>query len=316
MLRASKWIECRSPDEPVTDTARRALKLRLEAVESYLPLAAYQAECDVEHVHQLRVATRRAMAALDIFKDNLPRRRRRRLMRKLRQIRRAAGDARDLDVLMARLNGRAKPCPQDALEAILGRLCRKRRRAQRPLRRVRRRMQRWELDRRVRQLTKRVRVRQAANPRRVQPFRTWAQHQLRSMVGEFFALGRPTTNLDDLHRFRIQAKRLRYAMEVFAGGMPPAMRSELYPAIESLQEKLGHINDRATAAARYERWLDKVTEPAQSACLREMLEEETRALNEDVKAFRKWWTDRRRMELERRFRRVLGQKQSRKTRGG
>ena len=59
-------------ETPVADAARHALTVRLEVVRDYLPLALHEAEKDPEHVHQLRVGTRRARAALDIFSFCLP----------------------------------------------------------------------------------------------------------------------------------------------------------------------------------------------------------------------------------------------------
>ena len=46
------------PDASVDDAARLSLEARLTAVAHHLPLAAYHAEQDVEHVHRLRVSTR------------------------------------------------------------------------------------------------------------------------------------------------------------------------------------------------------------------------------------------------------------------
>src|SRR5262249_41087486 len=63
--------------------------------------AAYHADEDVEHVHQLRVASRRADAALKLFRAYLPRGTYRKARARLRAIRRAAGDARDWDVFHA-----------------------------------------------------------------------------------------------------------------------------------------------------------------------------------------------------------------------
>ena len=58
-----------------------------------------------------------------------------------------------------------------------------------------------------------------------------------------------------LHAFRIEGKQLRYAMEIFAGAFPPAFRGELYPLVEQLQERLGKINDHATAWVLFVGWL-------------------------------------------------------------
>ena len=58
---------------------------------------------DIEHVHRLRVSTRRAVAALKLYRDWLPPAKFRWVKKRLKKIRRAAGDARDLDVLAERL---------------------------------------------------------------------------------------------------------------------------------------------------------------------------------------------------------------------
>src|SRR2546421_3740321 len=99
MASSSKWIEGIGPETRIEEAARRSLEPRLAAVGHYLPMAAHLAEHDVEHVHRLRVATRRAVAALKLYRKLLPKKPARWMKKRLRKIRRAAGDARDLDVL-------------------------------------------------------------------------------------------------------------------------------------------------------------------------------------------------------------------------
>src|SRR6478609_7634136 len=103
MASSGKWIEGLGPETAVADAARRSLELRLAVVAHMLPLAAHLAEHDIEHVHRLRVATRRAAAALKLYRDWLPQKSARWIKKRLRQIRRAASEARDLDVLIQRL---------------------------------------------------------------------------------------------------------------------------------------------------------------------------------------------------------------------
>src|SRR5688572_19999557 len=100
---SGKWIDAIDADGSVCDAARRSLEARLMPVFHNLPLAAYHAQQDSEHVHRLRVSTRRAMAALKLYRDYLPRKRVRWVKKELKQIRRTAGEARDLDVLAERL---------------------------------------------------------------------------------------------------------------------------------------------------------------------------------------------------------------------
>ncbi|HEY1785731.1 MAG TPA: CHAD domain-containing protein, partial [Pirellulales bacterium] len=102
MVRKTKWIESSAVEDRFDVVARRALEGRLDFVWHFLTRAA-AADHQPEDVHQLRVATRRAMAALEIFQTLLPPRRTRKMKKQLKRIRRAAGGARDLDVLAARL---------------------------------------------------------------------------------------------------------------------------------------------------------------------------------------------------------------------
>src|SRR5262245_59267031 len=99
----SKWIDRLSADADVRAAARQSLEDRLSAVHFWLPVAARNLSHDGEPVHQLRVSTRRASAALKLYRDWLPRDRYRWLTRRLHKIRRAANVARDLDVLAHRL---------------------------------------------------------------------------------------------------------------------------------------------------------------------------------------------------------------------
>src|SRR5947209_2449342 len=118
-----KWISGLRPHMPVAEAARRVLTARLGAVLDRLPAAVEHADEDVEHVHQLRVGTRRAAAAVRIFAECLPSRLHRQTRRALRAVRRAAGAARDWDVFLAMIADRhersdAKQRP--GLEFLLG----------------------------------------------------------------------------------------------------------------------------------------------------------------------------------------------------
>ena len=64
-----KWIAGLTAEMPVADAARVAFAARFAVVTHYLPLAVDKPYQDIEHVHQLRVGTRRAGAALSAFAD-------------------------------------------------------------------------------------------------------------------------------------------------------------------------------------------------------------------------------------------------------
>ena len=73
MARLSKWIDAVQAGGRVSDAARISLEARLSTVAYWLPLASRQIDDDIEKVHQLRVSTRRAIAALRLYRDWLPR---------------------------------------------------------------------------------------------------------------------------------------------------------------------------------------------------------------------------------------------------
>ena len=76
MVKYTKWIEA-AGDELIAEVAVRSLQSRLEPVQDYVVLAANKADEDIEYVHQMRVWSRRAMAAFSVFRRLLPKRRRR-----------------------------------------------------------------------------------------------------------------------------------------------------------------------------------------------------------------------------------------------
>ena len=98
-----KWIIGLTPSMPLVEAAYIVLPNRFNVVAHFLPLAAGSAAKDIEHVHQLRVASRRAASALELFALCLPKKLEKRLRRLLRTLRRAAGAARDWDVFLTML---------------------------------------------------------------------------------------------------------------------------------------------------------------------------------------------------------------------
>src|SRR4051794_10807466 len=99
----SKWITDLAGEVPLAAAARQVLKARLATVADRLPDALFRAEDNLEHVHQLRVGTRRAGAAIRIFQSCLSAKTHKAIRKTLRKIRRAAGQARDWDVFQVAL---------------------------------------------------------------------------------------------------------------------------------------------------------------------------------------------------------------------
>ncbi len=304
MVRPSKWISCKKPERPVSEFARRACEQRLRTVWQYAPLAAKDWQEDIEYVHQLRIATRRARAALEIFGDLLSKSERRWMQRRLRELRRAAGEARDLDVLGQRLAKLAEQQSDSSTSDIAEQIAADRRAAQKPLVAAYKKAQRKGFKKRSRSLCKSVRWRGAlAEP----TFAAAGRLLLSPLADEFFAAAEANlTDVEALHQMRICGKRVRYAMELLAGAFDDSFRCELYPTFAEVQEKLGTINDHATAIARFRDWCERVDYNGSRAELADLITLEEQQLQVECSKFREWWTSERAADLAERFAAALG----------
>jgi CHAD domain-containing protein len=151
------WIEGVSSSDRIVDVAILTLRNRLGAVLEHIPLAAENADHNPEHVHMLRLWTRRATAAMGLYKALLPRRRFHWIKKQLKRIRRAANDARDLDVIVQRLE-KSAATPEET--HWLGMIRLERSEAQKPLVVLHHRLRRDNrFARRIDKLLKRTRYR-------------------------------------------------------------------------------------------------------------------------------------------------------------
>jgi CHAD domain-containing protein len=299
MARAKKWLVGTDPDSPLSAVARRALSERLETVWEYAPLAARRSREDVEYVHQLRVATRRARAALQIFASLVPKRRRLWAKKTLRGLRQAAGDARDLDVLQVRMRNLAEQRQDAQLDSVVEQITACRQSAQKPLVAVVKTAKRKGFKNRSRKLAKSVRWKS----QRVEPtFREAAMVALAEPVGQFFtAAAADLSDIQVLHAMRIAGKRVRYAMELLAGAFDDSFRGELYATFAEVQEKLGTINDHATAIGTLGGWFEQSDKNGTRGALAELIAHEEKQLGATCEDFRLWWSAERITTLARQF---------------
>jgi CHAD domain-containing protein len=298
MARKSKWIEVESPDLPATDVARRALEARLNTVWEWLPLAADSPAGEIENVHQLRVSTRRATAALHQFESWLPKKRARWFRKQLKKIRRTAGEARDLDVLARRLAEHCQSEPAAGCPGLMARATQARTAAQPAIHQLH-----GKLGERFGKRLKKLLAK--TDWRSDSPCPTYlevARTGLAPLAATFFTAAEGDfENILALHEFRIAGKKLRYAMEVFAAAFGPAFRKELYPIVEELQEKLGAVNDHANFRDRYLAWADDTEDADQRLVLGKLIALETAELQRCTREFRAWWTPDRAADLKARF---------------
>jgi CHAD domain-containing protein len=306
MIRKSKWIDGIAADTPLSSAARTALTPRLRLVWFYLKRAARHHERDVEYVHQLRVCSRRAMATVAVFESVLHPRRSKRIKRYLRHIRRAAGDARDLDVLLARYQDWAQERVDQGGAQLLDALRHRRHDAQGPIRQVYQEQKARDFPGKVDALLVRIRPRGEMAEQGEPGFSQAARACLNPIVESFFASGSgEMADHASLHEFRIFGKQLRYAMEIFVGAFGPALRETLYPQVEQLQELLGAVNDHAGAYERFRSWAESDASDLPRPLVEELMRIEEAARQASEQVFRQWWTPARLAELRTGFDELL-----------
>lgn len=103
-------------DEPFARAAARVVEVRAAEVFEQAPGVLDLG--DVERVHDMRVATRRLRAALEVFEPCFPRKRRRRALKKVKALADSLGERRDRDVQIELLENLAAALPEADRAAV------------------------------------------------------------------------------------------------------------------------------------------------------------------------------------------------------
>lgn len=246
-------------DDPLAEAGRKVLRMHLARMLRFE--AGTRSGEDPEDLHKMRVATRRMRAVWRTFDGAYRAKVARRYVAELRAVARALGEVRDLDVLLEHLDetmGGLPPAGRVALE---------------PLR------QTWR------------RQRESARARLMERLDS---RQYRELVDDYLAftespgagavvtpMGQPSlvrdtagsrvlaayehlraydtlitwADVSTLHALRIEAKRLRYALEAFSEVMPTSSR-QLIATVTLVQDHLGLLNDADVAATAIRAWLN------------------------------------------------------------
>ncbi len=279
--------------QSLSSLARASIDERLRRVFLLLPLAATKAKDDIEYVHQLRIATRQALAALDTFEKLMEEKDRAWLRKRMKMIRAAAGDARDLDVMLTRFRDSKVP----GRRSLVRFLHKKRRDAQKPLVKLSVRLNHYsEFEARA------VKCLNAALSASDHQVSTWAIERIQELV-QSFVQSRPRDPRDAVafHHFRVQAKKLRYALELFSELGSTRFVTDLCPRIRRVQQQLGELNDHVVAANR----LAQLSYDAKSKRCAELLSKlsvkEHKKAKSSGKRFLRWWTDERSAQVKTAF---------------
>ena len=237
------------PDMGLERLAAAALEERRRALSRELPRLADRHR-DIEPVHRARVACRRLRTVFAIFRGCFPGRASKKWRREIRRLGRALGAARDADVMISTLVGALKQASDPAVRPGIRRLLlreRQRRQAlQAGIESALRRFQGAGLPDEMALFTRAIGRRKRAGAAAVadearNKAREAGSARLDALLGFAKAVRNPE-QIEALHRMRIAAKRLRYALEILA----PILDHDFKPAIaalKELQDRLGEIHD-------------------------------------------------------------------------
>ena len=291
-----KWLKDIVSDQPVCEVAGRVLDVRLKVVERWLPLAADKSEEGIEYVHQLRVSVRRAAAALRAFSGLIKRADFVDLRQRLRQVRSAADEVRNLDVMCERFFG----CGEGVSAKIVEKIKARRQEMTEPLVAACHEYASEGCQKRNEELVQEVASHHHGEGNR--RFGQQASRYLAPLVKRFFRSTQADLTTDAaLHALRLRTKKLRYTMEIVAGVFDSSFRKDLYCRVTFLQDFLGTVNDHATAKTLFGDWLSKSEDPEQKAFLEGLVLAERRATDDLKAAILAVWTPKVASTLRRKF---------------
>ena len=234
-------------DRPEPTTSERLEQGFANRIEAFADAARRVRGCsDAEAIHDLRVATRRLVAALRVWRSLIPSDARRGAIRRLRRMRRRIGRARELEVhaelLEARLPRRGaagRPALAAVLLRLRGRLARRRRAAAQRVspRRVKRVLRDLE------EAAGGLRGRLLHDPAAIQEGLAEGAGlaaAARASVSEAAAAPEDVR----LHEARIAVKKWRYALECLEEAAPGAAAGDV-TGLRRMQRALGDVHDLA-----------------------------------------------------------------------
>lgn len=252
--------------EAVESAARRMVAEAVVRVPKLLRRASRLADKardpdSVRAVHQLRVAVRRAEAALSAFSEVVSRKHVRKLRRRLRTVRRIAGGPRDLDVLIELLSAPIRwPHEGEAAAAmsLRKRAITARREFLAELDTLAGNSPREEWERLTARVSDKIdgsRVGESAVGK-------LARRIVREAADRVIAAGnRNLHDLERLHELRLRLKRLRYTIELFLPLSVPECAKPLLASLATLQQALGRASDAVRVCIECRRARDDGAQP-------------------------------------------------------
>ena len=294
MPRFEKWLRGVSSEAPADEVARIALTERLLATSHFLD-KSIRGSNEAEAIHQLRVWSRRATAAIKLFEPTLRKSQGRWTKKKLRKMRRAAGAVRDCDVHLERLTKEQDRVPKQVTAALK----KQRREARQKLKAVRRRLRKGDrLALHVEHLLETLQWPKRHSSREAPSFGVYCRQQLAPLAAGFFKLADADLHDNEtLHALRIAGKQWRYALELAPEALPARQHGQLYQALNDAQDRLGEVCDQLAAIEHLRQWQDTLKKKGQRERLEELLARDEKRLEQLRAKVIRWWTPARRKRL-------------------
>jgi CHAD domain-containing protein len=194
-----------------------------------------------DRVHDLRVAVRRFTQALAAFRDGLPRAAAKEIRRELKDLMNAAGEVRDYDIALKIL---AK-CRLDGVAPLRAKLSAERNKAARALAGE---LRRWKSGGAASHWAEQL-VPAAPQPDIFGDL----EENMRKFLAHGKAAAAAKASSRQLHRLRIEGKKLRYTIELLEPAMPAAA-GEWLEKLKAIQTSLGDVHDARMARDQAKRF--------------------------------------------------------------
>ncbi len=233
------------------DAAKPVILARLD--DLFTHEAGTREGSDSEDLHDMRVASRRLRAAMDVFTDCFPRNAFKPLRKTAAQLTRALGEVRDLDVLIEELQRYRKKLPADervGVDDLIGTLKEERSAARERMIATLDETNQSGFRHRLFALIAHGR---GANSRSHKQHAGHAHGTLRAgaqricvvRIADLYGFApaiHDEARDEELHQMRIAAKRLRYSLEIFRVCFGPDI-DERIADVKAVQEQVGQIHD-------------------------------------------------------------------------
>lgn len=234
-----------NPDQPTTEAV-------MGMVAELLRLARQQeegliADIDTEFTHQYRVNLRKARSLLSLFKKALPPKRYQTLRSELKKIAQATNRLRDLDVFLLDQDNYRAMLPthfQPGLDDLFKGL---KRRRQQVWRKVKATLKKEDYLEHVQQL--KLQLKEPPDLSTRHSGTAIKKRVSRKILSQYQKIQRYGARIDaetpdeQVHELRIEAKKLRYLLELFAELFSYDQLRRLIKALKKLQDNLGRFND-------------------------------------------------------------------------